>query len=226
MNLRRLVSLLTSPLLAITACPGVCGCAWVVCSSICICYMTRSVPPSASASTISVLVSGLSPPPSLCLWLYLGCLLLYLFLLSAWVRSFIYVCVYCMFVPVPGLSAPPSASVMSVAVLKSLKNELINVAFLDSLGNHIQAASYSRSMTCSIACPIALLNIYGLYRAPELVTRISGVKCRKSGDNISSQDARRPSTPQILEMRSGRRRPSLGSVWWRGGCRENYQGLS
>ena len=42
-----------------------------------------------------------------------------------------------MTVLVPGLSAPPSASAVSLALPKALKNELINVAFLDSVGNHV-----------------------------------------------------------------------------------------
>ena len=37
MNLGRLVSLLTSPSLAVAACPCVCACAWVVGSSVCVC---------------------------------------------------------------------------------------------------------------------------------------------------------------------------------------------
>ena len=64
MNLGRLVSLLTSPSLAVAACPCVCGCAWVVRSSVCVCCVPRSVPPSASACGVSVPVPGLLAPPS------------------------------------------------------------------------------------------------------------------------------------------------------------------
>ena len=78
--------------------------------------------------------------------------------------------------------------------------ELINVAFLNSLGNHVQSAdsscsiaryvtrSIARYVARSIARFIALSKIYGLYRAPGLGARISEVKCRKSYDNIPSRD--------------------------------------
>ena len=65
MNLGRLVSLLTSPSLAVAAYPGICGCAWVVRSFVCVCCVPGSVPPCASASVVSVLVPDLSAPPSL-----------------------------------------------------------------------------------------------------------------------------------------------------------------
>ncbi len=39
MNLGHLVSLLTSLLLAVAACPYVCACAWVVGFSVCVCYV-------------------------------------------------------------------------------------------------------------------------------------------------------------------------------------------
>ena len=206
MNLGRLVSLLTSPSLAVAACPGVCGCAWVVRSSVCVYCVPGSVPPSASAFTVSVPVPvlNLSAPPSLWLWVWLGHPLLYLCLLCAWVCSSICVCICCMSVLVPGWSAPLSASIVSLALPKAFKMELINVAFLDSLGNHVQFASsfcsiarsitrsIARSITRSIAHPIALPRICGfyrsLYRAPGLGARISGVKYRKSYDNIPSQD--------------------------------------
>ena len=67
MNLRRLMSLLTLLSLAVVAYPCVCDCAWVVRSSIYICYVPGSVSPSASASSLSVLVSSLLAPPLLCL---------------------------------------------------------------------------------------------------------------------------------------------------------------
>ena len=93
-----------------------------------------------------------------------------------------------MFVPVPGLSAPLPASALSVALPKALKKELINVAFLDLLGNHVQSASFFRSIARSIAHPIVLPKICGLYREPELGARISRVNCRKSCDNIPIRD--------------------------------------
>ena len=165
-----------------------CGCGWVVRSSVCVRCMPGSVPPSASISAVFMLVPDLSTPPSLCLWLCLGCLLLYLCLLCPWVRFSVCVCVCCVSVLVPGLSAPPSASAVSLALPKVLKKELINIAFLDSLSNHIQSAGSFRFITRSIARPIALPKICGLYRAPGLVARISGVKCRKSCDNTPSRD--------------------------------------
>ena len=134
----------------------------------------------------------LSTPPLLYLWLYLGHLLLCLCLLCTWVRSFVCVCVCCVSVLVPGLLALLSASAVSLALPKALKKELINVAFLDSLGNHVQSAGSFRSIARSIARPIALpknCRFYrGLYRAPGLGARISGVKCRKSCDNTPSRD--------------------------------------
>ena len=65
MNLGHLVSLLTLPSLAVAACPGVCGCAWVVRSSVCVCCKLGSVPLSASASAVFVPVPDSSAPPSL-----------------------------------------------------------------------------------------------------------------------------------------------------------------
>ena len=67
-----------------------------------------------------------------------------------------------MSVLVPGLSAPPSASAVSLALPKALKKELINIAFLDSLNNHIQFAGFFRSIARSIARPIALSKICDL----------------------------------------------------------------
>ena len=64
MNLGCLISLLTSPSLAVAACPCVCGYSWVVCSSVCICCVLRSVPPSVCASVVSVPVPGSSAPLS------------------------------------------------------------------------------------------------------------------------------------------------------------------
>ena len=110
MNLGCLVSLLTSPSLAVAACPCVCGCAWIICSFVCVCYMPGSVPPFASVSAVFVPIPGLSAPPfvsavdlavaycrylSLCLWLCLGYLFFYLCLLCAWFRSSICVSVCC-----------------------------------------------------------------------------------------------------------------------------------
>ena len=95
-NLGRLVSLLTSPSLAVTICSCVYGCAWVVRSSVSVCCLLWSVPPSASTSAISVPVSGLLAPLSRWLWVWLGRLLLCLCLLCAWVRSS--VCAYICFV--------------------------------------------------------------------------------------------------------------------------------
>ena len=149
---------------------------------------------------MSVPLPDLSTPPSLCLWLCLGRLLLYLCLLCAWVRFSICVCICCVSVLVPSLSASPSAFAVSLALSKALKKELINVAFLDLLVNHVQFAGSFRSITRSIVRPIApsitrpitLPKIYGfyrgLYRAPGLSARISGVKCRKSYDNTPSRD--------------------------------------
>ena len=177
-----------------------CGCGWVVRSSICVCCVLGSVLPSASAFVVSVSVPDLSAPPALCLWLCLGRPLFCLCLLYVWVRFFVCVCICCMSVLMSSLSAPPSASAMSLAWPKALKKELINITFLDSLGNHVQSTGSFRSITRSIAhpiahsiaCPTALLKICGfyrgLYRAPRLGARISGVKCRKSFDNIPSRD--------------------------------------
>ena len=171
-----------------------CGCGWVVRSSVCVCCVPRSVLPSASTSAVPVPVLDLSTPPSLCLWLCLGRLLLCLCLLCAWVRSSVCVCVCCVSVLVPGLSASPSASAVSLNLLKVLKKKLINVTFLDSLGNHIQSADSFRSIACSIvrsiARPIALPKIggfyRGLFRVPGLDAKTSGVQCRKSYDNTQS----------------------------------------
>ena len=44
---------------------------------------------------------------------------------------------YYLSVLVPGLSALLSTSAVSVVVPKALKKELINIAFLDSLGNYV-----------------------------------------------------------------------------------------
>ena len=184
------MSLLTSPSLAVAACPGVCGCAWVVHSSVCVCYVPGSVPQSASASAMSVPVPDSSAPPSLCLWLCLGCPLLCLYLLCAWVRSSVCICYMSMLVP--GLSAPLSASAVFMALPKALKKELINVTFLDSLGNHVQSAGLFRSIARSITCLTTLPKICGFYkgfyRAPRLGARISGTKCKNSCDNTSSRD--------------------------------------
>ena len=114
-----------------------CGCGWVVRSSVCVCYVPGSVFPSASASAVSVPVLDSSAPPSLGLWLRLGRPLLCLCLLYACVCSSICVCICFVSVLVPGLSAPPFASAVSLALPKTLKTELINVAFLDSLGNYV-----------------------------------------------------------------------------------------
>ena len=70
-NLRRLVSLLTLPSLAVATCPSVCGCACIFHFSVYVCYVLGSVPPSASASTI-------------CLYFCLVCRLLCLCLLYLW----------------------------------------------------------------------------------------------------------------------------------------------
>ena len=147
-----------------------------------------------------MLVPDLSAPPSLCLWLCLDCSLFCLCLLCAWVCSSVCVYVCYLSVLVPGLSAPPSASALSLTLPKVLKKELINIAFLDLLGNHVQSADSFRSIAHSIARPIArsiarpialpkICGFYrGLYRAPGLGARISGVKCRKSCDNTPSRD--------------------------------------
>ena len=58
--------LLTLPLLAVAACPVFSDYAWVVRSSVCVCCVPGSVPPSASASAVSVPVPDLSALPSLC----------------------------------------------------------------------------------------------------------------------------------------------------------------
>ena len=151
-----------------------------------------------SASTMSVSVPDSSAPPSLCLWLCLGCPLLCLYLLCAWVRSSVCICYMSMLVP--GLSAPLSASAVFMALPKALKKELINVTFLDSLSNHVQSAGSFRSIARSIACPIAcsiahpialpkICGFYiGLYKVPGLGARMSGVKCKKSCENTPSRD--------------------------------------
>ena len=72
--------------------------------------------------------------------------------------------------------------------LKVLKKELINIAFLDSLCNHIQSTGFSRLVARSIARPIAFPKICGLYKVPGLGAKISKIKCRKSYDNILSRD--------------------------------------
>ena len=51
----------------------VCGSAWVVCSSVCICYILEFVPPSVSMSALSVPIPGLLASPSIsavfaCAW--------------------------------------------------------------------------------------------------------------------------------------------------------------
>ena len=88
----------------------------------------------------------------------------------------------------PSLSAPPSVSAMSLALPKALKKELINVAFLDSLDNHVQFAGCFRLFARSIARPLAFSKICGLYKASGLGVRISKVKCRKLYDNTPSRD--------------------------------------
>lgn len=78
----------------------------------------------------------------------------------------------------------------------TLKKELINLAFLDLLGNHIQSIGFSNSIVryiarfiaCFIACFITVPKIYGFYKAPGLEVRISRVKYRKSFDNTLSRD--------------------------------------
>ena len=87
-----------------------------------------------------------------------------------------------------GLSASPSASAVSWALPKALKKELINVAFLDLFDNYIQSAGSFHSIVRFIAHPIALLKICGLYRAPGLGARISGIKCKKSCNNSPTRD--------------------------------------
>ena len=99
--------------------------------------MPGSVPLSASASAMSVPMPDSSAPLSLCLWLCLGHPLFCVCLLYAWIRSSVCVCVCCMSVLIPDLLAPLSASDISLVLPKALKKELINVAFLDSLGNHV-----------------------------------------------------------------------------------------
>ena len=161
--------------------------------------MLEFVPLSASTSALSMPVLALSALPSLCLWLYLGCPLLCLCPLCAWAYFSIYVCFCYVSMLVPGLSAPLFASAMSLALPKVLKKELINVVFLDLLANHVQSASSFRSIARSIvrpiarpiahfiARPIAFPKICDLYRVPGLDARISGVKCKKSYDNIPSR---------------------------------------
>ena len=169
-----------------------CWCGWVVRSSVCVCYVPGSVLFSTSIFAVFVPLPDLSTPPLLCLWLCLGCPLFCLCLLYTWVRSSICVCVCFVSVLVPDLLAPLFASDMSLVLLKALKKEIINIGFLDSLGNHVQSAGSFRSIARSIARPIALpknCRFYrGLYRAPGLGDRISGVKCRKSCDNTPSRD--------------------------------------
>ena len=58
-NLRRLMSLLTSLSLVVIACPFVCGYACLVRFFVCVCCMPRFVPLFVSASTVSVSVLGL-----------------------------------------------------------------------------------------------------------------------------------------------------------------------
>ena len=106
------MSLLTLSLLDVAFCPCVCGCAWVVYSSVCVCCVPMSVLPSLSTSAVSVSMPGLLAPPSvsavdlavarccclsLYLWLCLGCLLFCLCLLCAWVRYSVCVCVCCVY---------------------------------------------------------------------------------------------------------------------------------
>ena len=83
-------------------------------------------------------------------------------------------------------------SAVSLALPKVLKKELVNVTFLDSLGNYVQSAGSFRSIARSIARPIALLKICGFYRGlygvSGLGARIFGIKCRKSCENIPIQD--------------------------------------
>ena len=84
MNFRRLVSLLTSPLLVIAACPFVCGGAWVIRISVCVCCVPRSVFLSASVSAVSVPMPGLLAAPSVfvvCAYAWVVCLYFLIFLL-------------------------------------------------------------------------------------------------------------------------------------------------
>ena len=97
MNLECLVSLSTSPSLAVAAGPCVYDYAWVIRSSVFVCCLPESVLPSASVSTMSMSVPGLSAPPSLYLWLCLDCPLLCLCLLCAWVRFSVCVYVCCVY---------------------------------------------------------------------------------------------------------------------------------
>ena len=97
----------------------ICSYAWVVRSSVCVCYILGFVSPSASAFAVFVPIFGLSALLLLYVWLCLGCLLLCLYLLCAWVCFSIYVYVCYIFVPVPDLLASPSASIVLVTVSKS-----------------------------------------------------------------------------------------------------------
>ena len=116
------MSLWTLSSLAVIACPCVCGYAWVVRSSICICYMPRSVPPFVSTSAVFIPVPGLLAPLLLCLWLCLGCPLLCLCLLYAWICSSVcvcvcYVCAYAWFVD---FSITVSVGILGLSALLSV----------------------------------------------------------------------------------------------------------
>ena len=53
---------------------------------------------------------------------------------------------------------------------------------------------------------------------PRTLESFTSCNQRSLCTKVCLQNARPPSTASILEMRSGRRRPSPGSAWWRGGC--------
>ena len=94
----------------------ICGCTWIVRFSVCVCYIPRSVPLFVSTSAVSVPIPGLLTPPSLYLWLCLGCPLFCLYLLCAWVCSSVCVCVCCVSMPVPGLLTSLFLSTVFVAL--------------------------------------------------------------------------------------------------------------
>ena len=54
------MSLIILPSLTVTACSSVCGDTWVICSSVCLCFVSESVLLSVSTSIVFVPMPNLS----------------------------------------------------------------------------------------------------------------------------------------------------------------------
>ena len=68
-------------------------------------------------------------------------------------------------------------------------------------------------MRCPHQVPICAAHMF-----PPLLQLWDALRVLRHQDDSRTRYARSPST-QILQMRSGRRRPSPESAWWLGGCR-------